>query len=515
MARLVNNWKQLLIGFVIGTWILATYNGHGQGPVLKTHDLGYGTGKKMARPFRRPPPLPAFLDEAGGFRDLNSIKESSTSTTLMKDVPTSRTSKSSSTSVTSASSSPSAFSFSSTKKILFFTSFFHMKDFGFGFGHDAFVEHKCPVHNCLTTSNRSLLSSVADFDAVVFHMRDMDKMQTVVPNQKKRKKKQVYVMFLVESPQHDGFPYHKMKSELAEFFFFKYILLFSSFSDFFNWTMTYRLDSDIPRPYGFILPKDVTLKRMSDLREYAGKWKPFHMQEFKKSLAKKSKSFHDLSKRPKSVGWIVSNCNTESRREDYVRTLREHVDVEVMGGCGATKCDVGNNDLGDNCTTAIERDFKFYLSFENSLCNSYVTEKFWRRMDSNVIPIVMGMANYTHLAPPHSYIDVADFPDPKDLSKYLKKLMSDPVEYLSYFWWKDHYKVYKGIQNKSFAFCELCEKLHDPKLNHKSYPDMEEWWVKGGKCKTKEDVPWAGADQGWLLKEMSSVASRLLGRPKI
>jgi hypothetical protein len=28
--------------------------------------------------------------------------------------------------------------------------------------------------------------------------------------------------------------------------------LFFRFNSFFNWTMTYRLDSDIPEPYGYI-----------------------------------------------------------------------------------------------------------------------------------------------------------------------------------------------------------------------------------------------------------------------
>ena len=30
---------------------------------------------------------------------------------------------------------------------------------------------------------------------------------------------------------------------------------YDRFSDFFNWTMTYRSDSDIPRPYGRLIPK--------------------------------------------------------------------------------------------------------------------------------------------------------------------------------------------------------------------------------------------------------------------
>ena len=44
----------------------------------------------------------------------------------------------------------------------------------------------------------------------------------------------------------------------------------------------------------------------------------------------------------------------------------------------------------DNCTAALARHYKFYLSFENSLCDEYVTEKFWMRLQQPIVPIVMG-----------------------------------------------------------------------------------------------------------------------------
>ena len=45
----------------------------------------------------------------------------------------------------------------------------------FGFGHDPFVSAGCPVTNCHVTDDRSLLPSLADFDAILFHARDMDR----------------------------------------------------------------------------------------------------------------------------------------------------------------------------------------------------------------------------------------------------------------------------------------------------------------------------------------------------
>ena len=47
--------------------------------------------------------------------------------------------------------------------------------FRFGFGNDPFVASNCPVTNCYVTADRTLLPSLAHFDAILFHARDMDK----------------------------------------------------------------------------------------------------------------------------------------------------------------------------------------------------------------------------------------------------------------------------------------------------------------------------------------------------
>ena len=57
----------------------------------------------------------------------------------------------------------------SYKTILFYNPYFYMPDYNFGFGREPFVKYGCAVTNCLTTNNHSLLDSVADFDALVFH----------------------------------------------------------------------------------------------------------------------------------------------------------------------------------------------------------------------------------------------------------------------------------------------------------------------------------------------------------
>ena len=47
--------------------------------------------------------------------------------------------------------------------------------------------------------------------------------------------------------------------------------------------------------------------------------------------------------------------------------------VDIFGGCGKKKCDIGyqggRSSRVDNCTATVEREYMFYLSFENSLCD--------------------------------------------------------------------------------------------------------------------------------------------------
>jgi alpha-1,3-fucosyltransferase len=61
-------------------------------------------------------------------------------------------------------------------------------------------------------------------------------------------------------------------------------------------------------------------------------------------------------------------------------------------------------------------NYKFYLAAENSLCPDYVTEKFYRGFLNDVVQVVYGGADYSHYAPPHSYINIADFKSPKALA---------------------------------------------------------------------------------------------------
>lgn len=79
-----------------------------------------------------------------------------------------------------------------------------------------------------------------------------------------------------------------------------------------------------------------------------------------------------IKKKKKNAIWFVSNCQSVGGREKYVEELSKHMIVDVFGKCGnEIKCP-----RDEDCFKKIvEPEYYFYLSFENSLCQDYVTEK--------------------------------------------------------------------------------------------------------------------------------------------
>eukprot|EP00429_Kryptoperidinium_foliaceum_P028827 CAMPEP_0176150796 /NCGR_PEP_ID=MMETSP0120_2-20121206/77002_1 /TAXON_ID=160619 /ORGANISM="Kryptoperidinium foliaceum, Strain CCMP 1326" /LENGTH=121 /DNA_ID=CAMNT_0017487737 /DNA_START=60 /DNA_END=421 /DNA_ORIENTATION=+ len=121
--------------------------------------------------------------------------------------------------------------------------------------------------------------------------------------------------------------------------------------------MTFKWDSDIPRPYGWFDERKSQDSATSFFYpSKPSKWIQYNEAAFKVSLPSRPQSFLDLAKRKGKVAWIVSHCLTESQREDYVYQLRKHIDVDEFGGkCNPSRsatCDIPyslSSNL-DNCT---------------------------------------------------------------------------------------------------------------------------------------------------------------------
>ncbi|XP_054714608.1 alpha-(1,3)-fucosyltransferase C-like [Uloborus diversus] len=313
------------------------------------------------------------------------------------------------------------------KTVLLWTTYFS-EEFSadyyfFQKGKKTFHNFDCQIKDCYVTSDKSVLPQA---DAVLFHARDIN--FTNIPH--RGRKDQIWILYCMEPP--------------------RYVLLrWNIIRSLFNWTMTYRSDSDIQVKYGEVLP-------------------------YNDSCTTHISNVNAIRKQERAI-WMVSNCRTESRRESYVRELKKYFPVDVYGKCSRRrKCYPPQS---ETCYRLLHK-YKFYLSFENSICKDYVTEKFFNILQYDIVPVVFGGANYTQIAPPHSFIDATEFPDPKDLASYLEHIASNSTLYNSYLEWKKHYRVHLHPW-----MCDLCSRLHENVSDVQTLRgDLWSWWIPGSFC---------------------------------
>lgn len=221
---------------------------------------------------------------------------------------------------------------SQDKTILYWNGFFGEKDFSLGEGR---LAQNCPIYkNCFATHRRSLIN-VEKYDAIIFHGINEEFNPKDLPD--KRRPEQRYVFAALESPSN-----RYVDREL---------------NDFYNATMTYQLDSDVIWSYS-----DVTV-----------------ISENERSSKNEDKRLMSVIKnKTKMAIWYKSNCRTNGRRENYVEELEKYLEVDKYGKCSYDRgCDKGKSCF----KTVVEPNYFFYLSFENSLCNDYVTEKFFNPLE--------------------------------------------------------------------------------------------------------------------------------------
>ena len=323
-----------------------------------------------------------------------------------------------------------------TSTILIYTSFFGSFPWEGLETSQKFSQFKgesCTVRNCVVTYDRNQFT---DSDVIIFHARDLPDHNALVDLHRKRPPGQAWVFYIIESPMHSPNTY--------------------SLNELFNWTMTYRRDSDIYHPYGFYIP-------------------------LKEDDVKPSPSIDFSKGKNKLVVWTVSHCG--GMRKSYVDKLREHVQVDVFGACGSGGCPSPGGIASTSCNNIL-RTYKFQLAFENSYCVDYVTEKYWGSpLELGIVPVVLGGADYKALAIPGSYINVLDFPSPKALADYLMFLDKNNTAYNEYFQWKNKFKLGGCLHGNDLSqhypwMCELCALANNNSRGTKIYGDLAGFWGK-------------------------------------
>ena len=188
----------------------------------------------------------------------------------------------------------------------------------------------------------------------------------------------------------------------------------------------------------------------------------------------------ELSQRTKDIAWMVSHCKTNSKREDYVSEMQkfDQLQVDIYGKCGNLSQPSKTEGL-EAAYKMLAKQYKFYLSFENSICSEYITEKFFTPLMVGMIPVAMGgisRKDYEKIAPLHSFIHVDDFSSPDELMKFLHKLSKDAKEYNSYYWWKSYYNVGIYVYDGEIK-CRLCDVLNsNVTIVPQKYENFSAYW---------------------------------------
>lgn len=184
----------------------------------------------------------------------------------------------------------------------------------------------CPATNCHFTSN---LSEFRTADALVISQFNQKELKHFSP----KPRHQVWVAQHLEPPYHN-----RLNPKLL--------------NGLVNWTASYRRDSTITLPYG------IWMRVLDD----AGPADDNYLGRLQKNYA---------PGRVKKVAMFVSNCNDRNGRLQYAKELNKTIPVHIFGHCGSMKCPRQSS----ACFKMLSKDYKFYLSFENSNCYGYITEK--------------------------------------------------------------------------------------------------------------------------------------------
>lgn len=306
---------------------------------------------------------------------------------------------------------------------------------------------RCEFNNCEVSYDQERLR---ESDAVVFHARDMPDAKFLRHiTAKDRPSSQRWVYFILENPLNTADP--------------------KPLNGLFNWTMSYKVESDIFLPY----------KKYNKIKSNSTELAKIDYAKEKNKIPNRG-----------LVMWVCSHCGR--LRDKLVEKLQTYVSVNVAGNCaGNFKNPLHNcNNGGKEACMKQINNYKFYLAAENEFCDQYVTEKYWyNALEHNAVPIVFGAGPYHQpsAAIPGSFINAADFSSVKALADYLIYLDKNDTAYNEYFNWKSKYELNKdrGWVFADIWVCDICRKLHTD-YSVKVYNNLSDFWSREKDCAGKD-----------------------------
>lgn len=236
-------------------------------------------------------------------------------------------------------------------------------------GQQSFIQNQCKFQNCFLTDHFSLPFTLSQFSALLFNSEALGKKPNL-PTPTERFIEQKYV--LVATAPAALFPIN------------------AYYNNVFNWTLTYKLDSDIVNANIAIRDSDGQL---------IGPKKDMHWIPIENMEALDKEVIRKLEKKTSAVAWLVRGCHSMSPHKSYVRSFRDELakynySIEILGYC--EESDEYVKTCRDyDCSDLIQSKYRFLLTFENEMCEDYVTDQLLIALNNYAVPIVFGGANYT------------------------------------------------------------------------------------------------------------------------
>jgi hypothetical protein len=304
------------------------------------------------------------------------------------------------------------------------------------------LEFKCPLKRCIITSDQASLNKS---DAVLFNLNNLP---LNLPKDKRTGQK--WINFLT-SPIDSKF----------------YASIKKIHQNTFDWSATYDSDSNF-LPYFY--------------RNFNLTWsnKTLHDKIYKNVFMKEG-----------IAAAIINDCDEYTDHLTYVKTIKKYVKVDIYGECGMP-CPSFRHSNNNNirklmnlypfyptelqsyydepkCLAFIEKKYKFLFIFEKNVCRNYVTDRFFKALKYNIVPIVFRAFDHENYVPKSSFIEAFKFASVRKLADYLMHLDANQDDYMSYFNWKRYANFGNANIDPSFGtvslLCDICIKLHLEDLN--------------------------------------------------
>ncbi|XP_077999719.1 GDP-fucose protein O-fucosyltransferase 4-like [Glandiceps talaboti] len=324
------------------------------------------------------------------------------------------------------------------------------------FEGDTAVVHCSNGATCLATNNKEKLQNPLT-RGIIFYGTDFRAYEAPLP----RRPHHEWALLHEESPMNN------------------YVLSHKPVIRMFNYTSTFRRESDFP----------LTSLPINSL-DYITKRRPIPLK--RKNELRKTENLAP-------VLYVQSHCDVASDRDRYVKELMKYIQIDSYGQCLHNK-DLPTEELIDTLTmhhpdflTFISQ-YKFHLAFENAICDDYMTEKLFRPLHVGSVPIYWGSSKAQDWMPnKKSVIMMEDFESPEKLANFITALDQNDEEYLEFLKFKN-----EGLENDYLADhvnkrgwsvdnigqrdfisgfeCYVCEKVNerlDAERRHEDDPSVE------------------------------------------